>query len=416
MSRFVLSASFSAVALAGPHALARGDSPDDLRAVVAEMLADVQQRSSLLAGGTSGHDGSFFIASDDTSFRLNVGGMIQARYVADFRDDSDPDDFESGFQVWRTELRFSGNVHANWLYFIEGEFDRDGGAFNLNDAYIGYKLNDRWTLVGGQVKAPALREESLHERFQLAVDRSITNSVFSQGRSHAVAAIYTDDTFQFIPVFSDGARSEDTDFTNPAEADWSFTGRLNWKLAGAWSAFDDFTSWRGSPFAAMLGAAVHYQQSDNSGNPMDTDVNVLLYNVDAQLEGDGWNFFATFIGRRIDVNTLAGDSDFDDFGIVAQGGVFISDKDELFARYDIVIPDSDRMNTGGTGDADPFSTLTVGINHYFAGHAAKLTFDGQYCFDAISDTALVAPDSGIGFLGSSEDGEVILRLQFQLLF
>ena len=35
---------------------------DGVRAVVAEMLADAQERATLLASGDAGHDGKFFIA------------------------------------------------------------------------------------------------------------------------------------------------------------------------------------------------------------------------------------------------------------------------------------------------------------------------------------------------------------------
>jgi len=77
----------------------------------------------------------------------------------------------------------------------------------------------------------------------------------------------------------------------------------------------------------------------------------------------------------------------------------------------VVLPDDDR----GAG-VDPFSTLTGGWNHYFAGHAAKFTLDAQYAFDAITDTAAVPTDTETGLLGDSDAGEIIVRAQFQLLF
>lgn len=421
MNRVVTSARLLAAAalFAGPAALAQAPaSTDEVRAVVAEMLADAQSRSSLLAGGNGGHDGAFYLASDDGAFRLNVGGAIQFRYIMGFRDESDPDDFTTGFQMARTQVNFGGNVHKDWGYFVEGEFDRDGGTFNMNDAFISYKLNPSWTLLMGQIKAHVLREENINEKFQLTVERSITNSVFTQGRSQAVAAVYTSDSIQFIPVFSDGAATEDTDYgtTAPLQSDYAFTGRVNWKFAGDWSAFNDFTSKRGSAFAGMIGGAAHYQESANTNNPADTDVGVFLYTVDAQLEGDGWNFFAAFIGRNIDLRAAGSNSDFNDFGVVVQGGLMISDHDELFARYDVVIPDSDRTNGAGTGEADPFNTITAGWNHYIAGHAAKFTADVQYSLDNLADTALVTPNSQLGYLGSTEDGEFAIRLQMQLMF
>lgn len=409
----------AAALLIGPAALAQSaPETDEVRAIVAEMLADAQSRSSLLAGGTAGHDGTFYLASDEGAFRLNVGGLIQFRYAMSFLDENDPDDFATGFQSRRTQVNFSGTVHTNWSYFVEGEYQSDGGDFNLNDATIGYKMNANWTVVMGQMKAHVLREENINERYQLAVERSLTNSVFSQGRSQAIAAVYSTDSIQFIPVFSDGAGTEDTDYgtTAPLQSDYAFTGRLNWKFGGDWAAFNDFTSKRGSAFAGMVGGAVHYQQSANTSNPGDTDVDVLLYTVDAQLEGDGWNFFAAFIGRTVGVDNAAGDTDFTDFGFVAQAGFYLSDKDELFARYDVILPDDSRMSNSGTGDADPANTITAGWNRYIAGHAAKFTADVQYTIDALADTALLAPNPGANYLGSTEDGEFAIRLQMQLIF
>lgn len=398
------------------HAAAQsgGQTPDEVRAVVAEMLSDAETRTSLLAG-TSGHDGKFFLASDDGSFRLNIDGMLQFRYFMNFRSDDNTvgsDDFESGFQTQNTKLRFSGNiVDAKWIYNIETNFQHDGGGAVLEDAFFGYKLSPELLVLAGQVKAPVLREWMVDDRHQLAAGRSITQQAFNHGRSQAVALAYTGADVMAVGVFSDGAGSANTDFTSTVEADWSFSGRLGWKFAGAWSAFDDFTSFKGSKLAGMLGGAVHYQGSANTQNPADTDTKVLLYTVDAQVEGDGWNLFGAFIGRNIEQRASGSDSNVDDFGVVIQGGLFLDQTNELFARYDIVIPDDNRA-----GSPDPFSTVTAGWNHYFAGHAAKFTFDAQYAFDAITDTAAVPTDTETGLLGDSSTGEIILRAQFQLLF
>ena len=91
------------------HALAQSASPDEVRAIVAEMVADADERSSLLAGGTAGHDGGFYLASDDGAFKLGINGFVQFRYYAGFRDEDntvgDADDFSSGFQMRRIPPR-----------------------------------------------------------------------------------------------------------------------------------------------------------------------------------------------------------------------------------------------------------------------------------------------------------------------
>lgn len=417
--RWIRSAAMAAVAGLAVSASAKTPTTladDEVRAIVAEMLADAEGRTSLLqSGGSAGHDGSFYLASNDGAFRLNVGGQLQFRYYFNIRDEvpNTTDEIEPGFQHGKTRLAFSGTVHDKWLYKIEGNFDFSGGDFSLEDAYIGYMLNDRLLLVGGNIKAPMLREELVDERYQLAIERSITNAVFNQGRSHAAALVWTGDDLQLIGAFSDGARSQNTDFNDPSEADYALSARVNWKFAGDdWSRADDFTSFRGSDFFGMFGIAGHWQQSNNTNNPNDVDTDVLLYTADLQLEGDGWNFFAAFIGRYVEQSSLfAPDTDVHDFAAVVQGGIFVTETDELFGRWDAIFPDDDRA-----GEADPFNTVTAGWTHYFQRHAAKFTVDVQYSIDDLTANTLITPDVNSAYLGSTESGEVSIRAQMQLLF
>src|SRR5438128_1810850 len=83
-AKFVVRAG-AALSLSSTGAFAQQTSSDEVRATVAQMLNDAESRSSLLAGGDAGHDGRFFIAGD--GFRLNIGGLLQFRYVANFRDE-----------------------------------------------------------------------------------------------------------------------------------------------------------------------------------------------------------------------------------------------------------------------------------------------------------------------------------------
>jgi len=425
---------------------------DEIRSIVAEVMSDAETRSSLLAGGaTSGHDGRFFIASADGNYRLNVGGMIQARYYLNFRDSSNSsdadgvdggnagDDMDPGFQMRRTKLRFDGNiVNPNWFYAVNLNFTADGGSAFLEDAYAGYNFGNGWKGMIGQFKIPLLREELVSDARQLAAERSLVNSAFSQGWSQGVQALYQDVDWNLAIAFSDGLQSQNTDFTNNSltavgvigpgnppfvaagEADFAFTGRFQYKFAGQWDDFDDFTAKPGQPFSAMLGAAGHYQQSPNSNFGADIDRNTLEYTIDISFEGDGWNLFGAFVGRHDNFKSSGSDQDEDDFGIVVQGGYRWSDT-EIFARYDGLFPDSN-----WDLQQDIYSFVTVGINQYYAGHAAKATIDAVFALDETNDLAGVAeaghgavsvlPNTGSGLLGSNSSGEVVVRFQFQLLF
>lgn len=413
----------ASLAIGAPNALGEGapgsgTSPDDIRALVADMLADAESRSSLLrSGSAAGHDGKFFLASPDGSFRLNLSGQIQTRATLNVRDDEGDtvDDFESGFNMPRVALRFDGNIYEDFIYGIQGVFNSSGGGFTLEDAFVGYVFDNGLILLGGQYREPILWEDVLQEKYSLAVDQSVVNVVFGQGRSQGVWTHYSADDWRMWAGVNTGIRSANTDF-NGDPADWGVTTRWEWKFAGAWSQFDQFSSPRGAEFAAKLGGGVHFEQSPRIPGPGNLETDTFAYTADLMFEGDGWNLFAMGVGLYTDTN--GGVGNFHDFGFMVQGGVFVTDDIEPFARYDVILPDSDRAADNA------FSTITVGANYYLHGQAAKFTVDFQYFLDDVADNALVAgaaagPNAAadrIGLLPSADDGQFAIRFQFQLLF
>ncbi len=432
-------------------------TPDEVRAIVAEALSDAQTRSSLLQSGASvGHDGrSFFIGDASGNFRLNIGGLVQTRYTLNFRDsDGDPDgrDFDSGFTTNRANITFSGHVvNPNLFYGIKGEFagdDVSSGDFNLRDAFLGYRWDNGFQVKFGQFRTRFLQEDNILDEFQLAADRSLTNSFFRQGESQGIEVGYLAEDFRIFGAFTDGFRSRNTPYTDgkffpvtfdpitgdldttgfdnaigSGEADLAFTLRGDYKFSGMWDQFDSFTSMPGSgdAFAVMLGAAGHieYTDGDRVTGANGEEAYYLSGTLDLTLQGDGWNFFvAGIIGHSdissVEVNNITGDTEdleFTDYGLVVQGGYFIPDTDwELFARYDALFLDNDRFTTGD----DNFSTITAGVNWYWAGQAAKFTADVQWFIDEA--TALTSDNTQVGYIRNTEQDQIALRFQFQLLF
>lgn len=433
VSPAVLIAAGALFALGAP-AFARQnlEQTDEVRAIVAEMLSDAQARSSLLAGGGAGHDGKFFLANADGSFRLNFTGLVQVRYIIGVRDDKNTvgarpgDDFTSGFQGRRTKLFFDGNINGpDWTYFFETNFNRSTGDLFLEQGWIGYNFGNGWKGKAGQFKLPFLREETVSDRYQLAVERSVANAIFTQEYSQGVQIAYEALDWRVFGAFTDGLGSRNTEYPNgTGQADYAFTGRFEYKAAGEDfdKTFREFTSEQGGPWACLLGAAVHYQGSPDSNAPADVDTRYLGYTADVTLKGDSWNLFAAGYGRHVETRGPVGNTgtpEFDDFGAVVQAGYRVQKDTEVFARYDGVYLDTDRHAVGN----DNFNFLTVGVNEYFAGQAAKGSIDVVYSFD--KTTNLVGarglpqagfPGTGLGLLGDSKDGEVAIRMQFQLLF
>lgn len=450
MTRITTAALIAGAAL-GMNASAQTNLDTD-RAYAAELLADAGARASLLQSGTAGHDGNFFMASGDGNYRLNISGATQFRYVLNFLDDSnsgaDDEDFANGFDLARAFIDFSGNViNPETTFKIRGEFaeqDRNGdrfstassgtaGDFNLQDAWGQHEFENGVSLRWGQFKAPVTYEEFyVDDTYQLAVDRSVTNNFFSADYTQGIALSYRDDTWGGTIALDDGAATANTTFYSAAEADFGLTARADFLLAGGdWGAFNDFTSFRGNDtFDARIGGAIHWQTAGDTaafGAPGTTgqvavaDVDFLLYTVDLSLEGDGWNVFAAFIGSSTDINGTGGaaSTDFDNFGGIIQGGVFVADQWELFARWDAIFFDDDL--TTSSGSDDDFHTGTVGFNYYFVpeSHAAKFSADLQWFFnqqEAGTGLGSIAPSQSTALVPSNEDDEIAIRLQMQLMF
>ncbi|HNB59330.1 MAG TPA: porin [Phycisphaerales bacterium] len=414
MTRPMVLSLVAAAGLAAPALAAT--SSDDVRAIVSEMMSDAETRSSLLAGGDAGHDGKFFIAGD--GFRLNVGGAIQTRYLMDFRDDSNSgDDFSNGFQDPKTRVNFGGTVNKDWNFWVDAQFDTTGegsGQFKLLDALFGYNFANGWGLYVGQLKPPIIREDAMSDFKLLAVERAPSTDFLRHDRVKAVWLQYQAENWRTWLTFNSGANTDNTDFNASNNADYAFSARFEFLFAGKWDQFADFTSPKGSDFGAMLGIAAHYQGPHNTPNPADVDTSVFLYTADLGLEGDGWNLFGSFIGRHIEQDTLGTDgTDLDDFSFVIQGGLMLTDKFEIFGRYDALIVDDDRGFNN-----DYMSWITGGVNYYFAGHAIKFTGDVVYAIDdTLPDvSALGGFSTTQGLQGDTTEGEVAIRLQMQLLF
>jgi len=415
-------------AVADGPAQSEGASADEIRAMVAEMLSDAETRTSLLqSGGTAGHDGNFFISSPDNNFRLEVSGQIQFRYVINTLDDEefeDPDnpgeffnndDFTPGFQARRTKLTFEGHVFDPDLFYkVQGAFDRDGGDFELEDAYVGYRFGNGMSVTWGQFKAPLLREELVSSKRQLAAERSLSNAIFTADRTQGIAFGYEAERWRVMASFTDGLRGVNNDF-NMENADWALTGRGEFLVMGDWSQFQDFTSRRGSENGLLLGGAIHYEQGPDLNNGGE-EPEILVYTFDASYEGNGFNLYGAFIGQYLDDDdvvsplNIAGSADSQtNFSYLIQGGVFVTEDLEVFGRWDHIFFDEEIM--AGQIAEDEFKTITAGVNYYLYGHGAKFTADVVWSLDAVPGNF-----TGLGLLGSSEEDQFAIRLQFQLLF
>ncbi len=385
-----------------------------IRAQVSSVLADAETRASLQAeGANAGWDKGFFLRSADGNFLLRIKGQLDFRWVLNNQNNAPVgNDTVYGFEVRRAKLTFQGHVvDPSWEYKVQGAFSRNGGAFVLEDAYV-LKSFDEIGVKFGQYKLPFLTEETMSSTRQLAVERSLVNEEFNQDYSKGVQVGWSGDQFRVAGAYSDGFGSRNTAFdaniylvpTSAAPTTGNaLTGRVDWLICGDWKQFEQFTSLRGSELAARVGLAANYQDSKYSSA---VEEEFFTWTLDGAVQGDGWNAFAYFVAKHLDSSDAAVGSP-DQYGIVAQGGFYICEKGELFGRYE--------WGTLDIPGQQDLSIATVGYNWYISGQNLKWTNDFGVAFNEVGAGWSV---SGTGWRidAPGENGQVVVRSQFQLLF
>jgi Phosphate-selective porin O and P len=398
------------------------DNQFTIRAAIATILVF---STSAMGASTLTLARSFVLANDTAIYAsvlnesnladLKIGVQIQARYQFNSRDDagttlaSPDDDITTGFVIRRAKIGIEGKVTDNIKGKIKFAFDRKTGVGKLEDAYAKWAINDDLTLKIGQFKQGLLREENMSSSKQLATDRSAVNETFNQDFSQGIELHFGGDKWRGLVGFTDGFKTGNTAFNSASEADYALNTRFEVLLGDAdWSQFKQFTSWRGSDSGGMLGAALAYQSAGDTNPATALTIEMTTGTIDFSYVGDGWNGYAAGVWRKMDTGAVS----IDDFGIVVQGGVFVADQDELFARWDAIFPDS---ANGAT--SEDFNSVTVGWNHYIIpeSHAAKFTLDLAYYLDSTTGS-IVKTSDGHNLLADSTDGQIGITAQLQLLF
>lgn len=386
---------------------------EEVKTLIREVLADADTRASLLQEGVmAGIDdkGKIFLQSADGSFKMNVGGQIQFRYIFNIQDEDSRDNpsDDAGFQVRRAKVNFTGHIADPKLtYALVLATEREDGNVVMEDVKIGYQFDNGLGLNFGKYKLPFLRQELQSSSRQLAVDRATVTEFFTLNRGEQVELTYSSDMIKGSFSINDGSNTEFSDIgADPVEI--SLTARGDVKLAGDWKQFDDVTSWPGEEMGLVVGAAAHWQtpKSDRA------DGDYFAWTIDGQFETNGLGIMAALMGGHIyDQNGGADDRDM--FGFLIEGGYHISKELEPFARFEWLDPDT---------DGEEPMLVTIGLNYYFKGHNAKWTTDLVFVLDGENTSNPFGASefsSGLGFSGFSsaeDDVYMLIRSQFQLLF
>jgi hypothetical protein len=399
---------------------------EEIRGLVADVLADADSRASLLQDGMmAGWSDHFFLADPNGRFKLELQGMMQFRWIYNYmeRDPNpfsggDRDQHREGFENTRTRLTFRGYVFSPDIeYLVRGDFARNGGNFGLLDAWIRYQLTDEWGVRFGQFKLPYNREELVQPQEQLAVERSLVNELFNVGRSQGIELTYSNGASRFMLATSDGGsgpaggagnRQNQTALTQDTE--YSFTGRYEHLLSGEWRQFTDFTSPPGDPTGALWGIAGHFEESE-SGAPAftQTTTRIVAGTTDLSFEWGGASAFGALHFTYVD--SPSGMTHFT--GIMGQVAMYVAPKWELFARGEYM---NFEFGSGSFGALSDVGIASAGFNYYIEGHDLKWTTDISFGLTDIKIAAQFADP--LGFRSNADDTwpQIVFRTQFQLLF
>ena len=479
----------------------------EIRAVVQDVLADADTRSSLQAAqATSGYNNGFFISSPDGNFKLQINGQLQTRWAYNWLSTRDMNNstvngtgaansFNNqgvskaayGFEVRRAKLEFGGHIaDPSWQYAVTlayqqwfgsntdtalngtgaagspnysggggiSQGDNYAGGFGLENAYVKKDLGNGFSVQVGQFKSPFLREWLVSSKYQLAAERSLVSTLFSTGWTQGVQMNWNNDMLRVMASYNDGANNANLGSISGTNVDngagttnsgvgfsqWAFTGRVEAMLSGNWAQFDNLTSMRGEGSGILVGGGINWQRGGQQSNGFGSTANNTPANGNADGEFFSWTIDATWdlgganlYGAWV-MNTSysipGGNSDINSYGIVVQGGYFITDAIELFARWEWM---STENTSGATGTTEATSNVTtntpnnafvnnigtIGANWYMSKNVKWTTDFGVSWNPVTFQTGLFGQNiAGADYRteGSNGGGQIVIRTQLQLLF
>jgi hypothetical protein len=222
--------------------------------------------------------------------------------------------------------------------------------------------------------------------------------------------------------------------SNPVN--YAMSTRGEWRMAGNWSQFRDMMGTPDEDFGVLLGGAFMAQSlrqipATSAANPINPMKSMWAATGDLTFEFPGASIFAAGIYRRVNLvdsmMTREGsiDDGMDQWSAVVQAGYFVLNDLELYSRYEWGNSDSNKYRTfAGATDAngEELSILTVGLNWFPAGSKnrnLKWSADVGIGFTPIIDWANSGADWMVDYTndgGASNDGQVVIRTQMQILF
>jgi hypothetical protein len=386
---------------------------------VETILRDADHRSRMMqidGGFTAGFsDDRFFLASADGNWLFVPHLLLQFRNATNWNHDGD--DLENGFEIRRARFSFDGTAFSKDLYYHFQWATRNGtGGVFLQNALVGYDFAGGMSLQGGQYKTPWNKEETVGASRQLAAERSLLNFLIGGAhtdRVQGVSLIRNGERYRAELMYHDGYNTKNTNFQDGTGGDayianvgtdFGAAFRFDYYLSNKSKADESFTALGNQEDVLVIGGGADYTQGGDNW--------VLFHTADIQFENThGLALYGAYVGayRSLGTGAAGGGSppagDFYDWGLLAQAGYLLTDKLELFARYDYTRLDGGAIPAGATQDVHE---ITIGANYYFYRQHLKLTLDATWLPNG---SPVDAP--GLDITAGTEN-EFVVRGQMQL--
>lgn len=355
-------------------------------------------------GSPAAAQDQYLVPGRSPDAKLSIGGEYQFRYT--FSRESSPvrpgDEVASGFSFRRLRLRLRGSPDGGrtTLFF---QTEANSGEARLLDLFIEGTLADGLKLGGGQFVLPFSHEQSVvNFKLQGPEYSSVVFSVNPTAllRTQGVMLTATDGPSRAFLALTDGTDALNAGPLDPGEGE-AVTLRAEHALLGELAMFNQFTAPRGTPAGLLVGAAAHAERRDAGGDR-------FAWTADLTFKNDGFNAALAGFGHAAEDLTLGPAPQPEHvYGLVAQAGVYVTDDVEPFARY--------QWGTTSDGAQPDLSLIEAGCNVYLAGHAVRFSGDVGYAFERVGPV-FQRPIDGLRASGNGSPGEVVVRLQMQLLF
>lgn len=344
------------------------------------------------------------------------GGVLQARYTFNHRNELSGEPANtSRFSVPRARIILDGGM-TDLLSFRVRVGLLAGGNARFEQAYADVKLSEQLTLRAGILYLPASIGDWPAPQDAQAIDYSQYALQTSGGNAAAAGARASFGRVRVHGYFSNGLRTAFSEFAAPVAARLAVTGRLEARLLTRddFKRFDTESSFRGGDLALRIGSSVHYQQGRADGDLPDGSLE--QYTADVTLEGSGFN--AIVAARLLRIDPHEGNTTHDP-GLSVQGGAFVHERVELWARYDALFSDGQVHDFPADRDQlrDDYQAIGGGINGYLIPRTnmAKVQADFTYVLDPISSTWAQASDNS-AVLQTRSESQWALRAQLMLAY